>query len=222
MKAVVFDMDGVLFDTEKLCLDSWSHVAKEQGFEGMEEVFEQCIGLNANDTKNLILNYYGQDFPYDSFRVKASEWFWEYIRKKGLPIKTGVKKILPYLQQEGYQIGLASSTRYESVVACLKRADIIDYFSVIVTGDMIEHSKPQPDIYLLACKKLGVEPEEAYAIEDSPNGIRSASAAGMKAIMVPDMLLPDAEMKRLSHVICQDLNEVIKFLSQERGTLWQI
>lgn len=217
MKAVVFDMDGVLFDTEKLCLDSWSHVAKEQEFEGMEEVFEQCIGLNANDTKSLILNHYGQDFPYDSFRVRASEWFWEYIRKKGLPIKTGVKKILPYLQQEGYKIGLASSTRYESVVDCLKRADIIDYFSVIVTGDMIEHSKPKPDIYLLACKKLEVDPGDAYAIEDSPNGIRSASAAGMKAIMVPDMLLPDAEMKRLSHVICRDLNEVIKFLGKKEG-----
>lgn len=214
MKAVVFDMDGVLFDTEKLCLDSWSYVAKKQGFEGMEEVFEQCIGLNANDTKNLVLNHYGQDFPYDSFRVQASEWFWEYIRKKGLPIKTGVKNILPYLQKEGYQIGLASSTRYESVVDCLKRADIIEYFSVIVTGDMVEHSKPQPDIYLLACKKLGVDPAEAYAIEDSPNGIRSAHAAGMKAIMVPDMLLPDAEMKRLSHAICQNLNEVIKFLGQ--------
>lgn len=214
MRAVVFDMDGVLFDTEKLCLDSWSHVAKEQGLEGMEEVFEQCIGLNGNDTKSLVLNHYGADFPYETFCAEASEWFRDYIRRKGLPVKPGVKKILPFLQEAGYKIGLASSTKYESVVRHLKVADIIDYFSVIVGGDMIEHSKPKPDIYLLACKKLGVEPESAYAIEDSPNGIRSASAAGMKAIMVPDMLLPDAEMKRLSYVICRDLNEVIQFLSQ--------
>lgn len=214
MEAVVFDMDGVLFDTEKLCMDSWIYVAQKHGFDGIDNVFEQCIGLNGNDTRNLVLNHYGMDFPYEAFCAEASEWFRDYIRRKGLPIKPGVKKILPFLQETGYKIGLASSTKYESVVRHLKGADIIDYFSVIVGGDMIEHSKPKPDIYLLACKKLEVEPQQAYAIEDSPNGIRAASAAGMKAVMVPDMILPDAEMKRLSHVICRDLNEVMSFLKQ--------
>lgn len=214
MKAVVFDMDGVLFDTERLCMNSWDHVAKKRGMEMMDSVFEQCIGLNDTDTKAVILNAYGPDFPYDEFRVQASEWFWDYIQKKGLPLKTGVKKILPYLEQAGYQIGLASSSKYESVISHLKRAEIIDYFSVIVTGDMIEHSKPRPDIYLLACKKLGVKPEEAYAIEDSPNGIRAASAAGMKPIMVPDMVRPDAEMETLSFMICDDLVQVMKYLNQ--------
>lgn len=214
MKAVVFDMDGVLFDTERLCLESWSMVAKKQGIQGMEEVFSQCIGLNANDTKALIMKHYGEEFAYDEFKVQASEWFWKYIEDNGLPVKLGVKRLLPYLQQAGYQIGLASSTRYDSVINHLKQAEIIDYFSVIVTGDMVEHSKPLPDIYLLACKKLNVEPEEAYAIEDSPNGIRSASAAGMKPIMVPDMIAPDEEMKELSFLICSDLVEVMKFLNQ--------
>ncbi len=215
MKAVVFDMDGVLFDTEKLCMDSWTHVAKKQGIKDVEKVFEKCIGLNANDTKALIMDYYGQEFPYDEFRAQASEWFWEYIRKWGLPVKSGVKKILPFLQKAGYSIGLASSSRYESVISHLKQAEIIDYFSVIVTGDMIEHSKPQPDIYQLACWKLNVEPQDAYAIEDSPNGIRSASAAGMKAIMVPDMVQPDEEMKELSFLVCKDLHEVMKYISQK-------
>ena len=216
MKAVVFDMDGVLFDTERLCMDSWNYVAKKQGMENMEEVLEQCIGLNHTDTKALVLQHYGQDFPYDTFRVQAAEWFWDSIHKKGLPLKTGVKKILSYLKQAGFQIGLASSSKYESVMDHLKRAEIIDYFSVIVTGDMIEHSKPRPDIYLLACKKMGVQPEEAYAIEDSPHGIRSASAAGMKPIMVPDMVKPDAEMEKLSFVICDDLIQVMKFLNQKQ------
>ena len=124
-----------------------------------------------------------------------------------------MKKILPYLQQAGYEIGLASSSKYESVINHLKRAEIIDYFSVIVTGDMIEHSKPKPDIYLLACRKLGVEPGEAYAVEDSPNGIRSAHAAGMKPIMVPDMVQPDAEMERLSFLIFEDLIQVMKYFN---------
>lgn len=213
MKAVIFDMDGVLFDTERLCMDSWDAVMKKRGMQIIDGVFEQCIGLNDTDTKALVLQQYGQDFPYEEFRVQASEWFREYIQTNGLPVKTGVKRILPYLEQEGYKIGLASSSRYESVIRHLKRAEIIDYFSVIVTGDMIEHSKPRPDIYLLACKKLGVNPKETYAIEDSPNGIRSASAAGMKPIMVPDMIEPDAEMEALSFLICNDLTEVMKYLN---------
>ncbi|MBE5884741.1 MAG: HAD family phosphatase [Lachnospiraceae bacterium] len=214
MKAVVFDMDGVLFDTERLCLDSWNHVAKKRGIQGVDDIFEKCIGLNGTDTKVLVLEHLGNDFPYDDFRVEASEWFWDYISKKGIPLKTGVKKILSYLKQSDYRVGLASSTRYESIIKHLKQAEIIDCFSVIVAGDMIEHSKPKPDIYLLACRKLNVKPEEAYAVEDSPNGIRSAAAAGMKPILVPDMVKPDAEIEQLSFMVCDDLIQVMKFLNQ--------
>lgn len=218
-KTVVFDMDGVLFDTERLCMEGWSRVAKAQGIQGMEEVAARCIGLNSNDTKELVLNAYedsfpGKTFPYDNFRQMVSDWFWGEIKEKGLPVKPGVRKLLPYLQHSGYGIGLASSSKYDSVVSHLKQAQIIDYFSVIVTGDMVEHSKPQPDIYLLACKKLGAEPCRAYAIEDSPNGIRAAAAAGMKPIMVPDLIQPDEEMERLSFLICSDLTEVMRFLNQ--------
>ena len=214
MKAVVFDMDGVLFDTERLCMDGWNQVASKRGIEGMAQVAQQCIGLNANDTKSLVLEHYGQDFPYDEFRGQVSKWVWDRIKWNGLPVKLGVNKILAYLRQAGIPIGLASSTRYASVISHLKEAGIVDYFQVIVAGDMIEHSKPQPDIYQLACRKLGVDPADAYAVEDSPNGIRSAHAAGMKPIMVPDLIAPDEEMKELSFLICSDLLEVMRFFNQ--------
>ena len=213
IKTVVFDMDGVLFDTERLCMDCWVRVAEEMDIHDMEEVFPLCIGLNANDTKALILNHYGQDFPYEEYKVKTSQWFWKEIKENGLPIKTGVKEILVFLKENDYKIGLASSTKYEAVIKHLERAGIRDYFVEVITGDMVEHSKPQPDIYLLACEKLGVKPEEAYAIEDSPNGIRSAYAAGMKPIMVPDMIAPDAEMEQLSFAIYNDLLEVKRWLT---------
>lgn len=213
MKAVVFDMDGVLFDTERLCMEGWRRVAAKWDIYGIEEVSQRCIGLNAKDTEALVLDVYGKDFPYGDFRDEISRWFQSCIAKKGLPMKPGVEKLLGYLKRSGYLIGLASSTRYESVVRHLKQAEIIDDFQVLVTGDMIEHSKPLPDIYLLACKKLGVEPGESYAIEDSPNGIRSAHAAGMKAIMVPDLIEPDREMQELSHIICKDLLEVLAYLN---------
>lgn len=216
IKTVVFDMDGVLFDTERLCMESWVQVAEELDIHDMEEVFAKCIGLNANDTKTLILNHYGQDFAYEEYRVKTSEWFWKEIKENGLPMKKGVKEILSYLQESGYRIGLASSTKYESVIKHLEHAGIRDYFEQVVTGDMVEHSKPQPDIYLLACKKLGVETQQAYAIEDSPNGIRAAYSAGMKPIMVPDMIAPDGEMKELSFAIYSDLLEVRSFLGNKQ------
>lgn len=214
MKAVVFDMDGVLFDTEKLCMDSWLHVASVKGITDMKEVFGKCIGLNANDTRQVVFGHYGDSFPYDEFRTEASAWFWKHIEREGIPVKKGVQKILPYLQQSGIRIGLASSTNYTSVIDQLKRADIIDYFQVIVTGDMIEHSKPRPDIYLLACRKLDAPPEEAYAIEDSPNGIRAAYEAGMKPVMIPDLLAPDGEMEEMSYLICDNLVEFMRFLNK--------
>lgn len=217
MKAVVFDMDGVLFDTEKLCLDSWDAIAKENGIEDVETVLMQCVGRNANDTRIIVMDYYGQDFPYDDFCKKTSEWSLAYLEKNGMPVKPGVREILDFLKSAGYEIGLASSTKRKTVISHLTDAEILEYFSVIVTGDMVEHSKPNPDIYLLACEELKVAPQDAYAIEDSPNGIRSAHAAGMKPLMVPDLIAPDEEMEKLSIRIFKDLFEVKDFLCA--GTL---
>lgn len=214
IKAVVFDMDGVLFDTEKLCLDSWDAIAKENGVGDVETVFLQCVGRNSNDTRTIIMEHYGEDFPYDTFRKRASEWTREYLRNNGMPIKPGVREILEFLKGAGYEIGLASSSGKETVLSHLQAAGLLEYFSVIVTGDMVEHSKPNPDIYLLACEEMKVAPEAAYAIEDSPNGIRAAHAAGMSPIMVPDLIAPDDEMKELSFRIFKDLYEVKDFFQK--------
>lgn len=212
MKAIVFDMDGVLFDTEMVCLEGWKVVADKNNLPDMEQVFPRCIGLNNNDCQAVLQDAYGEDFDYGAFRKQASVEFWNYIETKGLPEKPFVHELLEWLKASDYKVGLASSTRRESVLNCLENAGIREYFEVIISGDMVEHSKPEPDIYLLTCKELGVEPGEAYAIEDSFNGIRSAYAAGMKPIMVPDMLSPDEEMREKSVVILKDLGEVLEFL----------
>lgn len=212
MRAVVFDMDGVLFDTERVCMDSWVAVAEKEGLPDMETIFPRCIGGNANDSRKIVLEAYGQEFDYDTFRKKAFDRFWEYIEKNGLPMMAGVREILAWLKEEQWIVGLASSTRKSSVLDHLERAGIRDYFQAIVTGDMVTHSKPLPDIYLIACRHLGIEPCEAYAIEDSPNGIRSAYAAGMCPLMVPDILQPDEEIRHLSYRIFRDLPEVLEFM----------
>ena len=211
MRAVVFDMDGILFDTETLCRDSWMAIAGERGLPGMEEIFPRCIGLNANDSRQIVLGAYGQDFEYEEFRQQASVWFWDYIEKKGLPVMPGAREILEWLRDNHWTVGLASSTRRSSVENHLEQAGLRQFFQTVVTGDMVEHSKPRPDIYLMACENLRVDPGETFAIEDSPNGIRSAFAAGMIPLMVPDMLAPDEEMRELSSHIFKDLFEVLEY-----------
>lgn len=215
MRAVVFDMDGILFDTERICQYSWIQVAKRRGLPGMEDVFSRCIGLNSAGSRQIVTEAYGEDFDYEDFRTETSIWFWDYIEANGLPVMPGAEKLLCWLKGSGWILGLASSTRSTTVLKHLEQAGFSEYFSTVVTGDMVKHSKPQPDIYLQTCSKLNVNPEEAYAIEDSPNGIRSAHAAGMCPLMVPDMIAPDEEMRNLSYRIFEDLTQVLEFLKGE-------
>lgn len=216
MKAVIFDMDGVLFDTERLCMESWVAVSKRRGMKDMEKVFPLCIGRSAADDEAIVKGHYGENFDYPGFRKEASEEFWRRIEEGGLPQKKGVRELLEYFQSEGWKVGLASSTKRDSVLECLERAGILGYFSHVIGGDEIRHSKPEPDIYLQACKELGVDPKETYAIEDSYNGIKSAYRAGMKPVMVPDMLPPTDEIKELCLVILEDLLRVRDYFENEK------
>ena len=208
MNTIIFDMDGVIFDTERLCMDSWQAVATEHGMGDISATFRKCIGTNDVKTREIVLQDMGQDFPYDIFRKEASIKIHQDMQEYGMRLLPGVKELLQYLKENHYKIGLASSTRQQVVEMELKMAEIYDYFQVIVCGDMVRRSKPEPDIYLCACEKIGTKPKEAYAIEDSYHGIRAADAAGMKPIMVPDLTAPDAEMWRLSTHIFSSLFEV--------------
>lgn len=213
---VIFDMDGVLFDTERAYVEVYEEVAAEWKLGDVREAVLGCIGLNANDARQFFIGCVGKEFPYDEFVHEAISRYKAREEKEGLPMKAGVKELLSYLKEENCRIGLASSTRREKVFAYIDRAGIVDYFQIVVGGDMVEHSKPEPDIYLIACKELGSKPEETYAIEDSHNGIRAAFAAGMKAIMVPDMIQPNEEIKKMACHICLDLLEAKDYLEKEK------
>jgi HAD superfamily hydrolase (TIGR01509 family) len=129
-------------------------------------------------------------------------------------MKDGVYEILDFLKKSGKKIALASSTKRQTVINQLRDAKILDYFDEIVTGDMVSKSKPDPEIFLLACNKLNVEPERAFAIEDSYNGIRSASSGKLRAIMVPDLLPANDEMRELAETVQESLNDVIEYLEK--------
>lgn len=205
-------MDGVIFDSERAVMDCWLQLADQYGIKNIEEPYRACIGTTITKTKEIMLDTYGQDFPYDRYAKETSLMYHERFDGGRLPMKPGVMELLLDLKERKKKIALASSTRRQTVIKQLKDARILDYFDAVVCGDMVGRSKPAPDIFLKACEELQVVPEEAYAIEDSYNGIRAAHAGKLRPIMVPDLLPENEEMKKISEVILGSLLEVMDYL----------
>lgn len=214
IRTVIFDFDGVIFDSEKIVQQGWQYASQQLGLGEIDTLFLQCVGTNHIFTESLLQQHFGPQFSYELFRNYTREYFRNFTGQFGLPIKKGVQELLHFLKEHHYKIGLASSSTLQYILNGLHQTGLTDYFSVIVSGENLQHSKPEPDIYFMACEKMGVAPEEAYAIEDSYNGIRSASRAGMRPIMVPDLLPVTDEMQKLSTVICSDLLAVKKYLQE--------
>lgn len=212
VRAVIFDMDGVIFDSEKLVIECWNVVAETYGIENIEAACRECLGLNREAAKKKMIMRYGPDFPYDTYKQEMADLFHNRYSGGRLPLKPGVVELLTYLKNYQIKIALASSTRSQVVMAELRDAGILGYFDQVVCGDMVERSKPAPDIFLKACELLQVEPGQAYAVEDSYNGIRSAYNGGLQPIMVPDLAEPTEEMKELAVTILPTLLDVMEFL----------
>ncbi len=214
-RAVIFDMDGVIFDSERMVLVCWERLAEKYHLSRMREAYMPCIGVNDARMKEIMKEFYGRDFPHDAFREEASVLFHEMVRQEGLPVKKGVRELLAYLTKRNIPVGLASSTRLALVTEELTAAGLYEYFQAVTGGDQLKRSKPEPDIYLMACEKLGVRPEETYAVEDSYNGIRAAHSAGMMPVMVPDLLQPTEEMYEKSVAVLEDLVRVREWLEAQ-------
>lgn len=213
IKAVVFDMDGIIFDSESKVIECWIEIADKYGIKDIETMCRKCLGTNSTETRRIALEFYGQDFPYDEYKKESSELYHQRYDGGRLPMKPFIRELLEYLKQNGYKIALASSTRTQVVQNQLRDAGILSYFDKLVCGDMVSRSKPEPDIFLKACEELAVAPDKAYAIEDSYNGIRSAHSAGLHPIMVPDLAPPTEEMQQLAEVILPSLREVMEYIN---------
>ena len=214
-KQIIFDMDGVIFDTEKLVLSCWSIIAEKYGIPHIEETFRRVIGVSSEGTNQIVREVYGEEFDYESFRKECRGLFARKIAQTGMPMKPGARELLSFLKINGYRIGLASSTSYDTVVNELTQAGLVGFFEVIIGGDMVERSKPEPDIYLRACEAMNLIPKETFAVEDSWNGVRSAATAGLRVLHVPDLLEPGEEMEKLSFGIFEDLIDVRNYLAKE-------
>ena len=212
-KAVVFDMDGGIFDSERAVMQCWKEVASRHNIPDIEKAILACTGTTMVRTREIMLNLYGADFPYDEYARESSVIFHSRYDGGRLPMKPGVKELLTFLKEHDKKIALASSTRQQVVTDELRDAGIIEYFDRIICGDMVSRSKPAPDIFLKACEELNISPSDSYAIEDSYNGIRAAHAGGLHPIMVPDLLPADEEMQSLAEIVLPSLTSVMEYLA---------
>lgn len=212
ISAVIFDMDGVIFDSERPVLAGWQDIARKYSIPDIETPYYKCIGVNSTKTREIFLDFYGADFPYDQYKAEQSRNFHEKYDGGKLPLMPYIRETLELIHSCGIPAAVASSTRSAVVLQQIADAGLDGYFSAIIGGDMISRSKPFPDIFLEAARLLGAEPENSLVIEDSFNGIRAAFAGGFSPVMVPDMVAPDCEMRAKSDYIFTDLSGVMELI----------
>lgn len=213
IKTVIFDMDGVLFDSENVDKKAWIELADRYGIEDIMSAFAECIGTPDKNIISVLDRYIKiPGLTGEEFRKQTLEIFDRYVEEQGMPLKFYAAECLADLKNKGYKLGLASSTPVERVRSQLTDTGLIGFFDDIIGGGMFKKGKPDPEIFLMSCERLGGKPEETIVIEDSFNGIRAAHAAGMKPIMVPDIIQPDDEMREKAWKVLSDLKQVSELL----------
>ena len=215
-KAVIFDMDGLMFDTERVCVDAWNYAGEKLGLGKTGYMVLKTLGINANAAREVWFAEFGERYDEQAIRKYSDEFLKEYYAKNKVPVKKGLYELLEYLKMNGYKLAVASSTGQCGVEAHLKDAGIFEYFGAIVCGDMVERSKPEPEIYLKACEMLGEKPCDCYALEDSRNGLLSAYRAGCKPIMVPDLWEPTDEILKIIVAKFDNLDGVREYFKSRK------
>ena len=211
VEAVIFDMDGTLIDSETVYIAGMQEAARTLGLALPIELCHAMVGVPRDGCNVLLLNHYGQDFDLAVFRGHYSNSV-ERRMKERVPVKPGVVELLDFLAAKGLPLAIATSALRATAERNLGRAGLLERFTVLTARDEVEHPKPAPDLYLEAARRLGIAPERCVAFEDSSIGIVAAHAAGMRAVMVPDILPPTDEARAKSFHIAQDLHEVLQLL----------
>ncbi|GEP52966.1 HAD family hydrolase [Reyranella soli] len=213
--AVVFDMDGLLFDSERLYAQSILTAAREVGCAMSHDVFLQLVGRSREVNHRFLLDHYGADYPLQALIATWGRHF-HALAAAGLPLKPGVVELLDLLDELGLPRAIATSNTHASVHRNLTALGLADRFHAIVGHGDYTSGKPSPDPFLKAAERLGVAPALCLALEDSHNGIRSASAAGMMAVMIPDLIAPTEEIHGLCTLVVDDLHAVCRLVEQRR------
>ncbi|MGN0695738.1 MAG: HAD family hydrolase [Oscillospiraceae bacterium] len=212
MNTVIFDNDGLLIDSERIIHRALLWAGEKMGLADMKNTALAMVGRTQASARNLCTEKYGGDFDYDRLCDLKHEYIDGVLPDGYFPARNGALETVRRLKEDGFRVAVASSSRRGYVEEELRYTGLYELFEVILCGDNVNKSKPDPQIFLIAAERLGVSPEDCYVLEDSCNGIRAAHAAGMKPIMVPDLLPPDDEMKRLAVFIADDLTAAGEYI----------
>ena len=213
IRGVISDMDGVILDSEKLYVRFWCEAGNFYGYPMQPE---HALGIRSMARPYAIeklQGWFGSDFDYDLVRSKRVELMDAYVIEHGIDAKPGARELLSCLKEQGFRVALATATAKDRAEAYLERVDLLKYFDVVASARMVAHGKPEPDIYLYAADQLGLSPHECLALEDSPNGVRAAHAAGCKTILVPDLDDPSGQLEGQLDGVADGLLDVIRFLT---------
>lgn len=216
-RAVVFDMDGLMFDSEREVQYAWDVAGEELGYGRLGHHIYHTLGMNRAAREQYFREQYGNDFPTERFRERYRKAAADYAARRGLVPKPGLYEILEAVKARGLPAAVATSSSREHAYGNLEKSGTLSYFQAVICGNMVTEAKPSPQIYLRACEALGVQPEEAAALEDSYNGLRAAAAAGMKAVMVPDLLQDDRPVRGLIYAKAESLLGVMELFGWTDG-----
>ncbi|MCC6931949.1 MAG: HAD family phosphatase [Deltaproteobacteria bacterium] len=213
-RGVIFDMDGLVVDTEQISYPIWQRVFKENGYPFEYDVYIRTIGCDIKTSESIMKSAYGSDFPYMDLRAKRKQYGEEYVSKHGIPVKDGAVELIEFLSDLQVPYALATSTAFEKMQVTLKIAGITKYFQNIVAGDQVAKGKPDPEIFLKAAKLINTDPKCCVVLEDSLRGLQAAFASEMIPIFVPDVIRPNEETNKLAHATCCNLFEAKELIER--------
>lgn len=211
IKAIIFDMDGLMIDSERVTFECYQEILKGMNLTMDEEFYKTLLGKPLKGIYQRFYDVYGNDFPIEDV-IKDVHALAKRFETEGVPIKTGLKSLLEYLKENNYKTIVATSSNRDRVDTILSQAQITDYFDDSICGDEVTKGKPNPEVFLKSCQKLSVNVDEAIVLEDSEAGIQASYDAGIKVICIPDMKYPEKQYEEKTFKILKDLNGVTEYL----------